>query len=214
MNRPSPIIETAEPISPRGTPRVAAAGWSPLVFFRQFLAHPLMVGSIIPTSSLTIRALLDHADWSQARVIVEYGPGTGVFTRELLHRARSDAVVIAIDTNKAFVDFLETNIRDARLSCVEGSAAMIEDILKARGIGSADVIVSGLPFSTLPPGVGEAISAATARALRPGGLFLVYQYSRLVIRLLRRHFPQVDEQRVWRCMPPARLFVARKAKGG
>lgn len=169
-----------------------------------------MVGSIIPTSSRTIQTLLDHADWALARVIVEYGPGTGVFTRELLRRARPDALVIAIDTNATFIAYLEQAIEDKRLICVTGSAADAGVILRQRGIDPADVIVSGLPFSTLPPGVDEAIASATAQTLAPDGLFLVYQYSRRVMPLLRRHFTSVAEQRVWRCIPPARLFIARK----
>ena len=185
----------------------------PLFFFRQFLAHPRMVGSIIPTSAHTIRALLDHADWAQARVIVEYGPGTGVFTRELLRHARPDARVIAIDTNPAFVAYLGASLTDSRFTAVEGSAAQVGEILTLHGRDQADVIVSGLPFSTLPPGVGETITQATAQALAPGGVFLVYQYSRFVMRFLARHFGIIDERRVWRCVPPARLFAARRREG-
>jgi phospholipid N-methyltransferase len=72
----------------------------------------------------------------------------------------------------------------------------------------ADYIVSGLPFSTLPKELDDAIMAATARAIRPGGQFLVYQYSDYVLPLLRRHFYSVTDRRSWLCIPPAKLFWA------
>lgn len=179
-----------------------------LFFFRQFLKNPRMVGSVIPTSHFAIRALLDPIDWHAARCIVEYGPGTGVFTRALLARAGPQTKVIAIDTNPVFIHYLRQAIDDPRLICVDGSAANVETIIADHGFERADYVISGLPFSTLPCDVADAIMDATARAIRPGGAFLIYQYSLFVAALLRARFDTVDLGRVWRCIPPARLFWA------
>jgi phospholipid N-methyltransferase len=179
-----------------------------LFFFRQFVRAPRTVGSIIPTSNAAIRVLLAPVDWSVARVVVEYGPGTGVFTRALLQRLGPHARLIAIDTNPVFTQWLRRAIPDPRLELVEGSAADIEAILAGLGLSEADYVISGLPFSTIPSAVAEAIMDATARALRPGGAFLVYQYSLFVMPMLRARFGRVDLGRAWRCVPPARLFRA------
>lgn len=173
-----------------------------------------MVGSVIPTSDIAIQALLDPVDWSSVRCVVEYGPGTGVFTRKILEKLGPDARLIAIDTNATFIQHLRENIPDRRLICVEGSAADVETILRSNGIEAADYIVSGLPFSTLPPEVADEIAAATARAIRVGGMFLVYQYSRFVLSRLKRNFAKVEQSIVWRCVPPARLFWAEKGSDG
>ncbi|BAK67025.1 putative methyltransferase [Sphingobium sp. SYK-6] len=187
--------------------RIASPG---LFFAKQFLRHPRMIGSAIPTSSIAIRALLDPVDWASARVVVEYGPGTGVFTRALLARLSPHARLIAIDTNPVFVNYLRDSLKDERLTCVEGSAADVRKILADLGLEAANYIVSGLPFSTLPDGVGDEIMDATQRAIAPGGAFLVYQYSSFVLPYLKARFPRVDVDRVWRCIPPAQLFWARK----
>src|SRR5205807_1978623 len=76
-----------------------------------------------------------------------------------------------------FTRYLKESIDDPRLVPVTGSAADVAQVLDDRGLGSADYVLSGLPFSTLPPGVGEAIADATARVIRPRGAFLVYQFS-------------------------------------
>ncbi|MCW2361708.1 MULTISPECIES: class I SAM-dependent methyltransferase [unclassified Sphingobium] len=180
------------------------------LFLQQFIRHPRMVGSVIPTSDIAIHALLDPVDWQDVRCVVEYGPGTGVFTRRILERLGPDARLIAIDTNPMFVTHLRQHMADPRLICVEGSAADVEAILAREGFEAADYIISGLPFSTLPPAVADDIAAATARAIRPGGQFLVYQYSRFVLSRLEANFANVAQGMVWRCIPPARLFWARK----
>lgn len=186
---------------------------SALLFFRQFLTSPKSVGSIIPTSGAAIDAMLRPIDWSRCRTFVEYGPGTGCFTQRILQRAHPDLKLIAIDPNPVFIDHLREHLPDPRLSAVRGSAEDVEAILADHDVGSADFILSGLPFSTLPPGVGDAIMAATQRALTPGGAFLVYQYSLFVLPMLAAHFARVDVGRVWRCIPPARLFRAWKDGG-
>jgi phospholipid N-methyltransferase len=99
---------------------------------------------------------------------------------------------------------------DPRLMAVTGSAAEVEKIIADRGLPPADFVLSGLPFSTLPPGVGEAIAAATAKVLRPGGAFLVYQFSAKVLDLIQPHFKRIDRGFEWINVPPARLFWAWK----
>ena len=145
-----------------------------LKFFSEFVRAPSMVGSILPTSPRVIDSLLDRVDWSAARLFVEYGPGVGTFTRPILERLRPDGRLIAIDTSQRFINYLSDLIADPRLHLVHGSAADAESVDQAIAPGEqADYVLSGLPFSTLPKGVGDAIVGATFRILRPEGSFLV-----------------------------------------
>ena len=187
------------------------AGGGPLLqFLRGFIKHPVMVGSIIPSSKVLIDRMLAPVDWANCKVFVEYGPGVGTFTEHVLARMAPDAVLIAIDTNSDFVEYLGRKIRDSRLRPVTGSAADVQQILADMGIDRADYILSGLPFSTLPPGVGPAIAAATADALRPGGAFLVYQFSPKVRQFIDPYFDRIDKGFEWVNIPPATLFWAWK----
>ena len=124
-------------------------------FLRGFLKHPVMVGSIIPSSRVLIEKMLGPVDWENTKVFVEYGPGVGTFTRPILEKLGPDATLVTIDTNADFTRYLKESIDDPRLVAVNGSAADVEKILADRGFEKADYVVSGLPFSTLPPGVGE-----------------------------------------------------------
>ena len=184
-------------------------------FLRGFLKNPVMVGSIIPSSRVLIEKMLRPVDWENTRLFVEYGPGVGTFTRPILDLLGPDARLVTIDTNPDFTKFLRESIDDPRLIPVTGSAAEVEAILEERGLGQADYVLSGLPFSTLPPGIGDAIAEATAKVIRPGGAFLVYQFSPKVKDFIDPHFERIERGFEWVNVPPATLFWAyREPKAG
>lgn len=189
--------------------RVARRANSPQwQFLRGFLKNPVMVGSVIPSSKVLIDRMLAPVRWDEVKLFVEYGPGVGTFTRPVLDRLPADAKLIAIDTNADFIAFLEKDLADDRLIAVAGSAADVEQIVASNGFKKADYILSGLPFSTLPPGVGSAIGEATAKAIRPGGAFLVYQFSSKVREFIAPHFERIERGFEWVNVPPATLFWA------
>jgi phospholipid N-methyltransferase len=177
-------------------------------FLRGFLKNPVMVGSVIPSSRILIDKMLGPVDWAATKVFVEYGPGVGTFTRPILDKLGPDAILLTIDTNPEFTDFLKRDIDDERLVAVTGSAADVERILAERGFAHADYVLSGLPFSTLPPGVGSDIGAATSRVIRPGGAFLVYQFSPKVLDFIKPVFERIERGFEWINVPPANLFWA------
>lgn len=189
--------------------RVAHRALSPKwQFLRGFLKNPVMVGSVIPSSKVLIDRMLDPVKWDEVKLFVEYGPGVGTFTRPILEKLAPDAKLIAIDTNEDFIKYLKRDIDDERLIAVHGSAADVEQIIADQGFTHADYVVSGLPFSTLPPGVGQAIGAATSRVIRAGGAFLVYQFSTKVRDFIDPHFERIDRGFEWINVPPATLFWA------
>ncbi len=189
--------------------RVARRANSPQwQFLRGFLKNPVMVGSVIPSSKVLIERMLAPVKWDEVELFVEYGPGVGTFTREVLNRLPADARLIAIDTNADFTSYLRRKFADNRLFAVTGSAADVRRIIADCGFAEADYILSGLPFSTLPPGVGELIGAATAKAIRPGGAFLVYQFSPKVREFIAPYFQRIDRGFEWVNVPPATLFWA------
>lgn len=184
------------------------------MFFRGFLKRPVMVGSIIPSSRTLIDRMLKPVDWANTKLFVEYGPGVGTFTRPILDRLAPDATLIAIDTNPDFCEYLKQAIPDSRLQIVNGSAAEVESIVRDLGFDHADYAVSGLPFSTLPPGVGPQIAEATAAVLRPGGAFLVYQFNPKVREFIAPHFDRIDHGFELVNVPPAQLYWAWKGAAG
>lgn len=176
------------------------------VFIEGFLRHPVMVGSIVPSSRFTINRMLKPVDWDNCKLFVEYGPGVGTFCRPVLDRLPRDGQLIVIDTNPLFIDYLRKTISDSRFTAVLGSAADVENIVREHGFEKADYVLSGLPFSTLPDGIGPAIAAATHRVIRKDGAFLVYQFTPKARDFMARHFKRIDTAMEPINVPPCFLF--------
>ena len=184
-----------------------------LLFARNFFRHPRMLGSIVPSSRFLIKQLLQPIDWARARVIVEYGPGVGGITAEILRRMRPDAMLIAIETNPAFVSFLRSSFADGRLHVVEASAVAVDEILHQLGHSQASYIISGIPFSTIPAALRERVLRKTCDVLEPGGSFLVYQFSTRVLQDLQRIFRYVRRRFEPLNVLPAHLFFCGSSYG-
>jgi phospholipid N-methyltransferase len=184
-----------------------------LLFARNFLLHPNMLGSIIPSSRFLVDQVLESVDWGQARVIVEYGPGVGTFTGEILRRMRSDAQLVAIETNRDFVRFLQRTFPDPRLHVVHDSAAEVQPVLTRLALPAPRYIISGIPLGSMPDPVRTDIAMKSRAALEPGGAFLVYQFTARVLPTLQRTFGDVQRRFERRNFPPAQLFLctARRA---
>lgn len=177
-----------------------------LLFARNFVKHPRMLGSVIPSSRFLIEEVLDPIDWGRADVVVEYGPGVGTFTVELLRRMKPDAHLVVLETNTDFVSFLKSSFRDPRLHVVNESAANTDRVLRSLGLDGADYVISGIPFSTMPESLRDSILRTTRAVLRPGGAFLVYQFSARVLPDLQRVFGEVERGFEPLNILPARLF--------
>lgn len=180
-------------------------------FFRGFLKSPKDVGSVIPSSRFMERSIIDYARPDHLRVVVELGPGTGGTTRALLAAMAADARLLAIDLDSRFTEIV-SRIGDPRLITHTGSAAELGDILHQHGLASADVVVSGIPFSTMPKPVGASIVRSVHGALAPGGAFVAYQFRPEVARLSDPVFgPARRTEMVMRNIPPMRIWRWEKA---
>jgi phospholipid N-methyltransferase len=180
------------------------------MFLRGFFKHPVMVGSVMPSTQKLIDKMLAPVDWANTGLFVEYGPGVGTFCPTILDHMGPDAQYVAIDTNPDFIRYLRQTITDPRFFAVLGSAADVRQIIADHGHEHADYMLSGLPFSTLPDGIGPRIASETFAALRPGGAFLVYQFSPKVKDFLTPHAARIDHAMEWWNVPPAQLYWAWK----
>ena len=181
-------------------------------FLRSFVRDWKTIGSVTPSSRYLVGAMLDKIDFRRVRRIVEYGPGTGVFTGEILRRLHPDGSLLALDTEAHFIDDLNAKFPDPRLIAVTGSAAAIQRHLAALGWDGAEVIISGIPYTAMPAELREAILGASAAALAPGGRFVAYQYSPYIRPLLGRLYRRVATHWVARNVPPAFYFVCEEPK--
>ncbi|HSP38523.1 MAG TPA: methyltransferase domain-containing protein [Frankiaceae bacterium] len=180
-----------------------------LLFVRSFLANPRQVGAVLPTSRRAVGDMLDMADVPGARLIVELGAGTGSHTGPILERLAPDARLIAFEIDPDLAGSLQRRYDDPRLEVIAGSAEQLPQTL---GEQRPDIVVSALPFTSLPGDTGRRILEMTHQALAPDGVFLVLQYSVFVRKQLHRLFGSVRQRWSPLNVPPAFLFACSRPR--
>lgn len=182
-----------------------------VLFLKRFLQRPRQIASIIPSSRELIRRVAGKIDFSQARVIVEYGPGEGCHTREIAARMSADSRMILFELDPMLAGYLRNAFAaDPRVSVLNADAATLSQQLARLGHSSCDYVVSGIPFSLLEPEKKRSLLRATHDALRPEyhAAFIIYQVTNeLKERGHCRHFSRVESGYCLRNIPP--MFVTK-----
>lgn len=209
------VLSSCPPASPRPldnpTPTVPSALSGTLSYIKNFLRDQ-DVAAIAPSSSFLVRRVCKWIDFSEDQVIVEYGPGNGVFSEYMLDRMTADSTLLLIESNPDFVRMLEEETADdPRAHVLEDRAERIVDILDERDIDAVDYIVSGIPFSFLDAEERTDLLTRTRDVLADDGKFLVYQNYNHLEGPLREHFSAVKKEYEPRNIPPTMFaYEARK----
>lgn len=184
-----------------------------LKILREFLRSPKHIGAIAPSSKALAREIVSHIGLEEAAVILEYGPGTGVFTERILRTMRPGARLAVIEQNDRLAERFRLQFPDVRL--YHDSAENAEAILRDLGADKADCIVSGLPWAAFDADLQDRLLEATLTALGPGGVFVTFAYLQGLLlrsgkrfaRKLDSHFARVSRSRVvWWNLPPAFVY--------
>ena len=177
-------------------------------FIKKYVSKPRTVGAIAPSSRFLARKMVAGIDFNRARFIVEYGPGTGVFTQLMLEKRTPGTVLMLIERDAEFFNFLKNKFAGAAdLLIINDSADQIGKHLKEHALKLPDYIVSGLPFASLPQEVSENILAQTKRYLHPEGKFITFQYTLRKKQFIGQYFGRIRLRREFRNLPPAYVFT-------
>ena len=146
---------------------------------------------------------------AEARCVVELGAGTGPYTREILARLGASGRLLAFEADPALACGLARDLADPRLEVIAESAVSFDAYLAAQ---RPEVIVSALPFTSLPAAVSTEVLGVARRVLADDGVMLVLQYSPFMQRELERTFGSVKRRFSVLNVPPAVLFACRPGR--
>ncbi|TDR23888.1 class I SAM-dependent methyltransferase [Marinicella litoralis] len=181
------------------------------LFLKHALKSPMQVAYFMPSSPWLIDQIAKCAHLHDAKHIMELGPGTGGTTKGILKYMQDDAQLISVEINQKFIDHIEKTIDDKRLSMNNKGAQNLVEIMDEYDWESADVIISGIPFTTLPKGMDKAIMQSIYDALKPGGIFLAYQLRDHVSKLAQPLFGDYTFKKIeFKNIPPMRIYTWMK----
>ena len=180
-----------------------------LRFLSGLVFHPRQVASVCPSSRCLERHLARLPCLRRAQLVVELGPGLGGTTRALLHAMPKDSVLLGIEIVEQFANEVR-RIPDARLRVVQGSALDLDQLLRSQRLSQPDVIVSGIPFSTMSREAASSLVRTIHAVLAAASTFVAYQVHPRVCELATEAFGAPQQTLVMANVPPLRIFEWRK----
>lgn len=177
-----------------------------LKFFKEFWKERRVVGAISPSSIFLAKKMISSIDFNSSRILVEFGPGTGIFTKEILKKMHPDAILLVFETQKSFCEQIEAEIRDSRMILINDSAEKIGEYLQKNSFEAADHIISSLPFTVIPSQIKNSILTQSVKYLSKTGTFLQFQYSLNAHKLLKSRFKIVKLDFTPMNIPPAFIY--------
>jgi len=99
-------------------------------FLLEYIKSPRNVGAISPSSEKLAEKMIESIDFENTKCIVEYGPGTGVFTDKLVKIKNKNILLMLIENNKEFCKQLEDKYnKNDNVVIINDSAENIDEHL-------------------------------------------------------------------------------------
>ncbi|NVJ66776.1 MAG: methyltransferase domain-containing protein [Gammaproteobacteria bacterium] len=176
------------------------------IFTKNAISNLKSTGTFFPSSRFLANKIssLMPAD---TKSVVELGAGNGAVTKSLLSHLSDDASLNCYEINQEFIKLLKDNVADPRLTVLERSALEISNDFAADSI---DVVVSCLPLALFKDSMKQELMEAIHQALKPGGLFIQYQYSLKDRKFINQFFSHNKLKFVLRNAPPAFIYICKK----
>ncbi len=178
------------------------------MFFRRWVANPLQMGSVVPSSAALCRRIVRHTRWTDDQAVLELGAGTGVISRALLRAGLPPERLLVVEIVPAMAAHLRRMLPG--VTVIEGDARGLAEIVPTQWHGRIGTVICGIPLVLLPLAEQRRF-IDTIDAVAPGSGFLHFSYCATSPLPWRRHrltarreawtplnFPPVS---VWRYQP-------------
>ena len=176
-------------------------------FLYKFIQKPKAIGSVAPSSSFLTRKMLANLPWDNIETLVELSAGTGVFTEFITENKKESCQIFVIEQDSDMREALQTKFP----TCYFGTRAeKLDWLIQRYEIPQVDCIVSGLPFAAFSETLRDKIMLAIYHSLKPGGIFVAFQYSLQMRKSLKKYFNEVVIGFVPLNMPPAFVYYCKK----
>jgi len=182
-------------------------------FLSAFLRNHRGVGAIAPSSPALTSLMLDWLDWDSLDTVVEFGPGTGVFTEAVASRVRTGTTFFAIERDPELAGIARR--RCPEVAVLENCVSRVPELCREAGVDRVDAVICGLPWASFPADLQNRCLEAMFEVLPPGGRFATFAYWQGLLlpagqrfrRFLDDHFATVERSpTAWRNLPPAFVY--------
>jgi len=180
------------------------------LFLRRWLANPLQMGSVIPSSPVLCRRIAALVQRNEDEVVVELGAGTGVISRALLAAGVPPERLVVVEIVRDMAEHLRGVLPGVNV--IQGDAFELARDLPERLHGKVGTAICGIPLVMLPLDQQRRFVDAV-EAVAPGKGFLLYTYC-ITSPLPYRKLNLSARREVWTPLniPPASVWRYQPAR--
>lgn len=174
------------------------------LFLRRWLANPLQMGSVVPSSPALCRRVAGQVRRAPDEWVVELGAGTGAVSRALLGAGLPPERITVVEIVPDMADHLRATLPG--VDVIGGDARALPDLLPGNRHGQVGTVICGIPLVLLPLAEQRRFINAMA-AVAPGRGFLHYSYCATSPLPARKH-GLVAKREAWTPLnlPPASVW--------
>lgn len=177
-------------------------------FLKSWVEQPLITGAVKPSGKKLAKTMADFVDISLPGPIIELGPGTGPVTEALHERGVARERLVLVEYNRDFCTLLCN--RFPGINVIQGDAYTLAETLRGVIREPAAAVVVSLPLFTQPLGRRMDLLAEAFALMHPGAPFILFTYAiSPPIPKMSNEYSSASSGRVWRNLPPARVWVYR-----
>jgi len=165
---------------------VMDAGHYQRKYIQLYVNNINQIGAATQSSDFLAKKMIDHLPLTTSHSVLELGPGTGVFTERLLESMPESSRLITIEANEPLARLIQSKFPS--VTTIRGDASEIKRHLKELDLESVDIVVSGLPFLSFPQELSHKILSSVRDCLSSDGTFVLFQYTLILLPLIKRYF--------------------------
>lgn len=178
-------------------------------FLHNWIRDPLRTAALSPSGKALAKMMAGYVDPAQDGPVIELGPGTGPVTQALLARGIAPERLVLIEYNPEFCNLLKARYPGVRV--IRGDAYDMEKTLGGLLDKPAVATVSSLPLFTQPVPARHSLLDQSFALSRPSAPFIQFTYAVVSpVPLAPERMSAHVSPRVWKNLPPARVWVYRK----
>lgn len=117
------------------------------MFFRRWLANPLQMGSMVPSSPALCERIVRHTRREANEAVLELGAGTGVISRALLNGGVPAERLIVVEIVPAMASRLRRALPG--VTVIEGDARALPSLVPPHWHGQIGTVICGIPLVLL-----------------------------------------------------------------
>ena len=186
-------------------------------FLKELFRPGNRLGAVAPSSPELARRITRYAKVAQAKNILELGPGTGAFTRELCAVKRPDAHYLGIELSPQFVQRLRRNFPGLQVE--QADIRFFDFTAHTAEHGQFDAVVSGLPWASFPASLQDGALDNMWDHMKDGATFCTFAYRAFDLvpagirfrKKLKERFRKfaMSPTLYWN-LPPAYVYICQK----